>query len=105
MPLKSMRVTKKEGEKENAIDSDQEYPYGLGLSLDNDTLAKLGIKDLPELGEVMTLVAKVEVVSLSENSSKDNEDHKNVGLQITDMELLPEKKAVDLKKLYDNDEG
>lgn len=104
MPLKSMRVTKKEGE-ERAIDSDQEYPYGLGLSLDNDILAKLGIKDLPELGEVMTLVGKVEVVSLSENSSKDNEDHKNVGLQITDMELLPEKKAVDLKKLYDNDEG
>lgn len=62
------------------------------------------MKNLPELGEAMTLVARVEVVSISENSSQGNEDRKNVDLQITDMELLPEKKKVDLAKLYDHKE-
>lgn len=104
MPLKSMRNTKKEGKEATAIDSDQEYPYGLRLDLGNEVLDKLNMKSLPELGAVMTLVARVEVVSLSENSHKDSEDHKNVDLQITDMELLPEKKAIDLKKLYNHEE-
>ena len=105
MPLKSMRITKKEGDDEKDIEFEQDFPFGLRLHLGNDTLDKLDMKDLPELGKVMTLVAQVEVVSLSENSNKDQEDHKNVDLQITDMELLPEKKKVDLAKLYDNKEG
>lgn len=102
MPLKSVRITKKEGEEAREIDSEQEFPFGLRLHLNNETLDKLGM-EMPEMGEVMTLVARVEVVSLSENSSKESEDRKDVDLQITDMELLPEKKKVDLAKLYDNE--
>lgn len=103
MPLKSMRITKKEGDEAREVDSDQEFPFGLRIHLGNETLDKFDMKDMPELGKAMTLVARVEVVSLSENSSKDEEDRRNMELQITDMELLPEKKKVDLAKLYDNE--
>lgn len=63
------------------------YPYGLKLYLDAKILEKLGIKDLPKVGSVLTLEASVEIVGVSMNESSLYGDNKNCDLQITDMAL------------------
>jgi hypothetical protein len=81
------------------------YPYGLTVSLDNDSLEKLGISQLPDVNETYTLVAQVRVTSVSANES-DYGKSRSVGLQITDMALedgkLGERAA---KALYGAAEG
>jgi hypothetical protein len=72
---------------DSPILADQDkYPYGLRISLGSEQLKALGL-DLPDVGDKKTLVAKVEVVSISSNKSKGGEDHNHVEFQITDMSL------------------
>lgn len=70
--------------------SGPKYPYGLCLSLDDDTLKKLGLDgELPEVGEVIHFMAMARVTSASENEREttDGATEKccRVELQITDM--------------------
>lgn len=62
------------------------YPYGLSISLNDDTLKKLGMDAMPEIGAKMQLMAVVEVTSTSQYNQQSGTD-KNVSLQITDMAL------------------
>jgi len=66
-----------------------EYPYGLCLSLDDESLQKLGIDQLPDVGTVMHLVARVQVTSVSQYERTDGKN-RDISLQITDMELKPD---------------
>lgn len=66
------------------------YPYGLSISLDEDSMAKLGITEMPKPGSKMRLVAIVEVTSVSQHQAKDGDECRNLGLQITDMALAKE---------------
>ncbi len=77
------------------------YPYGLQITLDTESLKKLGYKDLPEVGTILTLKAKVEVCSTSLNERADSEPCMCMGLQITDMELGAGKKDA-AKVLYED---
>ena len=62
------------------------YPHGLKLYLNEETLKKLGVKELPELGDKMMVDAVTEVVSVSEEN--DLYGHRrDVVLQITEMDL------------------
>lgn len=90
--MPSMKRSKKDVKNaEVGIDSEEpEFPWGLRVDLDNESLDKLGIKDLPKVGEKMTLVAKVEVIRVSESDSVSGEPRRDMELQITDMELAPE---------------
>ncbi|CAB3624643.1 capsid staple protein [Achromobacter pestifer] len=67
-------------------DGGPKYPYGLTLSLDDDTLQKLGMFNLPAVGQTMRLMAVVEVCSTSQHASQQGTD-KYVSLQITQMAL------------------
>jgi len=92
--MKSMKLTKQETKLQNEPTEIQkeEYPYGLRLNLDNDSLKKLGITTLPEVGSYMILMAKIEVLSISENQHEGDEElRRDISIQITDMELAPEK--------------
>lgn len=71
-------------------DSGPEYPYGLRISLRNPELNKLGIKDLPKVGTVMTITATAEVVSTSQEDRAKGEDTRDVGLQITSLSIASE---------------
>jgi hypothetical protein len=62
------------------------YPYGLTIYLDDKTLAKLGITELPDVGTKMALRAVVEVTSNSQRQTQEGKTV-NMDLQITDMEL------------------
>ena len=66
------------------------YPYGLSLCLNDETLAKLGIDgDMPDVGDMIHLVAmaKVTCASESETTSLDGgkETCRRIELQITHM--------------------
>jgi hypothetical protein len=62
-----------------------EYPYGLCLTLNEETLAKLGIDELPKVGEELKVQAVAKVTSVSMRSDDKDEDERRVELQITKL--------------------
>lgn len=91
MNLKSMKLSKSDREQETkAVESMIErpaYPYGLCLRLDNQTLEKLEIGELPDVGSKMTILAKVEVSSTSQHDVAGGKPNRTLELQITDLAL------------------
>ncbi|CUI38286.1 Uncharacterised protein [Achromobacter xylosoxidans] len=69
-----------------AEDGGPKYPWGLILSLDDDTLRKLGVSELPKVGQQMHLMAVVEVCTTSQHANQEGTD-KCVSLQITQLGL------------------
>lgn len=63
------------------------YPYGLQLSLDEDSLAKLGLTQPPAIGTKIRITAECTVCSTSAYQRQGGEQEQNVSLQITDMEI------------------
>jgi hypothetical protein len=95
--------------------SGPKYPYGLCLSLDDESLEKLGLDgDLPEVGEVLQFSAIARVTSASmnehENGAGASDTCCRVELQITDMgvpaanpaEVQVERSAARRKRFYPN---
>ena len=83
----------------------EEYPYGLRIRLGEAEMKKLGMDDLPEVGDEIELDAKVKVVSTNASASESSKN-RSVELQITHMELggEEEESAEDkAKKLYPGD--
>jgi hypothetical protein len=62
------------------------YPWGLCLTLDEQQLKQLGITDLPKVDGTVTITAKADVTSVSENQTQDG-PRRSVSLQITDLGL------------------
>jgi len=96
MSLVNMKLSPSEEKKYSdslAVDRPQ-YPYGLRIDLSNEAIEKLGLAALPQVGQYMTLTARVEVCCVSQYDSKDSPGgaSKSVGLQITDMALGPDTK-------------
>jgi hypothetical protein len=96
----SMKREKQNSESnEVAMDEKPDYPYGLTLHLDSESLDKLGIKELPEVGAEMMIGAKVKVESINMSDSDDGKE-KHVALQVTDMELSGADKPSAADTLY-----
>lgn len=66
-----------------------EYPWGLRITLDNETMMKLGMTELPKIDAEFKLVALACAVSVSQNESSDDEPRRHVELQIEQMVLMP----------------
>ena len=90
MKLKNMKQSRVE---KTAIEGPSEpskpsYPYGLTLSLDNESLKKLGITKLPDVGSTLMVWARATVESVSEHeSTEDKKPRRNISLQLTDMAI------------------
>jgi hypothetical protein len=69
-------------------DDTPKYPYGLSLYLNDETLQKLGMTSMPDVGTKLRLVALVDVTGNSQRQTQDGKDV-SMDLQITDMELVP----------------
>lgn len=89
-----MKKTKKEKKNSEpmAIKADApEYPYGLTIDLNDDSLDKLGIDTLPAVGDVFTVTAKARVTRVSQSSSESSgsNSHKdrNVCMQIEKLKV------------------
>jgi hypothetical protein len=67
-----------------------DYPWGLCLNLGREELAKLGIDDLPAVGDEFHIYAVCKVTRVSQSASEQGEDSKGVELQITSMGAMPE---------------
>ena len=103
MGLVSMKVTKSEAKEkrmETSISEEPEYPWGLNIRLDNDSLDKLKVDNLPEVGKEIMVMAKCVVSDVSQNQSLDGEKRRNVSLQITDMALASPDTGSTAEKLY-----
>lgn len=108
--MKSLKINKEKlvdvTFKENSADFGQplsevkeEYPYGLRICLNNDTIKMLGLSEMPEVGTGFNMKAVVKVVSTNEYEDETGEKY-TVDLQITDMDLMPQKMKIDAEKLY-----
>ena len=67
----------------SAMDAN-EYPYGLCICLCNDELEKLGLTDLPAVGDMLHIHAMAKVTSVSSNDTGAGENRR-VELQIVAM--------------------
>lgn len=63
------------------------YPHGLRISLGKEELKKLGIQDIPKVGEEIKIEAIVEVVEVSSEAEGGDERSHRVSLQIKEMEV------------------
>jgi hypothetical protein len=73
------------------------YGYGTAVTLDADALKKLGIKELPEVGDEYHIVAVGKVTSTAKNASENNESTR-VEIQLTHMDLTHEDAAEEAKE-------
>ena len=62
-----------------------DYPWGLELNLNDDTLEKLGISKFPQVGKKIRIQATAEVVGVSQNQNRDAQKDRSVRLQIIKM--------------------
>jgi hypothetical protein len=87
MELKSMKCSSKASDN-GSIHAAQpevpEYPYGLRLHLEKESLDQLGLETLPNLGAEIVIQAKVKVCGVSESKDMYGE-RRSLELQITDM--------------------
>ena len=97
MALTDMTLTKDEAKEEAGLEQDlPRYPYGLCICLDDETMKKLGMTDLPPIGAEMMLTARVRVKSVQayECQTDDGaEKEQHADLQITAMEVVPAQAA------------
>lgn len=77
------------------------YPLGLCLNFDDDTIGKLGFAALPSAGQTMILIARVSVSEVAMSDLADGKKKRRMILQVTDMELGPDKtKRYPVKTFY-----
>lgn len=74
-------------EKESVLSVDK-YPYGLKINITPETAKKLGIMGTPKVGQMVSLLANAEVVSVHKDLEK-SEDHGDISfeLQITELDV------------------
>ncbi|HZF28702.1 MAG TPA: hypothetical protein VE907_06275 [Gammaproteobacteria bacterium] len=88
MKLTSMKVKKRDKEKTlgmmspSAVGDGDQYPYGLRIRLENEQLDKLGFKDMPKVGDYLTIEAECCVISTSQNTNQGGDERRNLELQI-----------------------
>lgn len=64
------------------------YPYGLRITLDAETVEKLGLKEMPKVDDMLRFMADSKVISVSSDEESDGDEKEySVQLQIVDMEI------------------
>lgn len=94
--LVDLKRTPKEAKKENEISyKPSPYGYGTSITLDGDQLKKLGIADLPDVGDECSIVAIGKVTSASMSASENSGEKTSLSIQITRMKVdaMPESAA------------
>ena len=95
-----MERTKAEAKKANQpyqLGSTDKFPYGLALSLEADALKKLGIKELPAVGDEYNILAVGRVTRTSQDAGE-NQSSSRMEIQITQLSLTHEDEQMAEKK-------
>jgi hypothetical protein len=88
--MKNAKSKRKKGAEVAPSSHEEEYPYNTRMDLDHDQLEKLGIAELPKVGQGVHIHAKAKVHSVSEESRASEDGGKSrrrMGLQITHMRV------------------
>lgn len=72
------------------------YPYGLCLSLNDDEIAKLGLDDDAEVGDMLEMKILCKITSVSKNATTGGERNR-IELQITHIEDDEEEEAAEAR--------
>ena len=101
MPLKNMKVPKREIKKEIGIDVDEQpkYPWGLRLHFDEESVSKLGMKELPKQGDKVMVVAFANVDEVGDIEGQRGRQ-RHIDLQVTDVSIEEKVSQDKLKTLY-----
>ena len=88
--LVDMKLSKKEAKHEVACESPKgpRYPYGLQISLDDESLKKLGFDSLPDVGDEFIIVGVGPVTSVHEREDEGGTD-RNFSVQLEKLEIGP----------------
>jgi hypothetical protein len=87
MKLVSLELSPQEAKAETIEARETEkpkYPYGTCLYLDEEALAKLGVKELPDVGSMLHIMAVGKVTGTSEREYEGG-SHKTLDVQIVEM--------------------
>lgn len=86
MSMTDLKITRPEVNSEPVTlgSPEGEYPYGTRLDLDDATLKKLGIKELPAVGSKLMFEAKAVVIGSRQSAT---EGSRNLELQLTAIDL------------------
>lgn len=77
------------------------YPWGLSITLDQDALKKLGLKELPDVDSEFQIEARATVTNVSSSQEVDGDERRSVGLQITAIACAPASAKDTADTLYD----
>ena len=83
---------KKDNSVLSVVDDKPNYPYGLRITLDPDTIKKLGLTEMPDVGSMMALMAQAEVIAVNKIDAPGDEEKYSVELQIQDLDVKGESK-------------
>jgi len=105
--LASMELTPDEREQEKKGNEPASYTPryagGLCLYLDEEALSRLGLKEPLAVGTTVSVMAEGRVIGRSEDEHEMDDGphrHARMSVQITAMDLRPEKAESDPRKLY-----
>lgn len=102
MPLKNMKVSKKEAKKD-IIDEEPKYPWGLRLHFDEESVSKLDIEELPKQGDKVMIVAFANVDEVGDIESQRGRQ-RHIDLQLTDVSIEEKADKDTLSTLYGDEE-
>lgn len=85
--MKQSKKKQKEMSEPTTAGSYDDYPYGLRIDLNNESLDKLDIEELPKVGKSIMVTAEAMVESVSSRSTSRDKNDRSVCLQITKMKL------------------
>lgn len=90
MALTNMKLSKKEAKQEFSVGEDKgpRFPHGLSISLDSESLKKLGFDSTPDVGEEFIVVGIGPVTHASEHKRQNGTD-RDVTIQLQKIEVGP----------------
>jgi len=96
---------RKEEATELATPQPPAYPWGLEIRLEKDELEKLGITDLPGVGDEFHIMAVGRVTSVSQAYREDTDESKCVSIQLCMMQVMDEGQEPDDSAAEENKEA
>lgn len=79
-------------------DAMPDYPYGMCLMIDKDELDKLGMTELPEVGDELNITAIAKVTQVRQSAVEGQDDESSISIQIMKMELTDSDEATEPNK-------
>ena len=82
--MKTVVMRRSDREKKDAVEGygipfrpeADDYPYGLRITLENGSLKKLGIKDMPKPGDKFRIEGEAHVLESSQRDTEDDSDRR-----------------------------